>query len=53
MRDGNIIATIPTPQIAVNNNRAETSSMPAMGMLALATTNQERMDRAPSVAPRT
>ena len=53
MRDGNIIATIPTPQMAVNNNRAETSSMPAIGMLALATTSQEMRDRAPSVAPRT
>ena len=53
MRDGNIIATIPTPQIAVNNNKADGSSVAAMGMLAFATTSQERTDRAPSVAPRT
>jgi len=32
-RDGNIMATIPTPQIAVKRTRAVESRVPAMGML--------------------
>jgi hypothetical protein len=47
------MATIPIPQMAVNNNRAEGSSIPAIGMLALATISQERKDSDPSIAPMT
>src|SRR5207249_7909038 len=36
------MATIPTPQMAVNNNRAEKSTVPAMGMLDRATKSQEK-----------
>jgi len=47
------MATIPIPQMAVNNNRAEGSSIPAIGIFALATISQERKDNAPSTAPMT
>src|SRR5260370_24940474 len=45
--------TIPIPQTAVNNNRAEGSNIPAIGILALATISQERKESAPSTAPMT
>jgi hypothetical protein len=35
----------------VNNNRAEGSSMPAIGILALATISHESKESAPSIAP--
>jgi hypothetical protein len=47
------MATIPIPQMAVNNSRAEGSNMPAIGILALATISQERKESAPRIAPMT
>ena len=45
------MATIPIPQMAENNIRAEGSSMPAIGILALATISQEKRESIPRVAP--
>src|SRR2546422_4284379 len=47
MSEGNIIATIPTPQIAVKRTKATPSSVPAIGMFALATKYQETRDSTP------
>src|SRR5437879_1978460 len=44
MREGNIMATIPTPQIPVNSPRATGSSIPAIGMLDCATRSQAAVD---------
>jgi hypothetical protein len=51
-RDGNIIATIPIAQIAVNNNRADKSNIPGIGIMDCDTTNHEIPVRTTSVPPK-